>query len=141
MNGDKVFGQSDTKDTLIRLHKWRERVHSSRTRTAYKRVRLYPENYTTSDDYEDSRPVDVRLYGKVLLTLTNIDAANSLTYTILGCIDPRDWQTLKAATALAAAAQNFEYISESWAFVKVQVKSTGAGSAAKPVFFMGMKSH
>ena len=124
-------GQSNAKDVIIDLNKNREIVHSSKTRSASKRMRLFPVNYTTSDNYEDSAIFDMRLFTRALIHIKNTHSANAIKYNLLVCNDPTQWYASKSDQALAAGAEAAEAITDAWAWVKIQVKSSVGGNAGK----------
>jgi len=89
-------------------------------------------DYITTNDYVDSLPVDCRLFEKKIFEIKNKDPTNALTFKILACTDPNfGWTEIKTATSLAAATPTYEWDTEPWAYVKIQVKSAVADTPAK----------
>lgn len=100
-----------------------EHVTSSKSR-GFIRHRVL-ENHITSNSYEDSLILDVRLFERKLFHIKN-KGANNILFKILACIDPSFWETIKDETTLNAGTSTYEWLSAPWAFVKIQVKSATA---------------
>jgi len=99
-----------------------EHVASGKKR-AYIRHWVF-RDHITSNDYEDSLIVDCRLFDKKIFVIKNKHSTNDLHYKILACIDPAfGWETLKDQTTLSANSQTYEWCTEPWTYVKIQVKS------------------
>lgn len=113
-----------------------ERITSSKEREFIK-IRVF-HNQTTSNDYVNSTIVDVRLFKDYLFRLINKDA-NGLKYKILACLEPDDWQEIKAETELAGNTKTYEWGSETWAYVKIQVKSSIADTPTTCEAYVGVK--
>jgi len=103
----------------------------------YKRIRLFPKNYQTTDAYEDSRIIDMRLFDGCLITIVNTHSANGLKYQILGCIEP-PYLTEVSEQVLAGGAQGSQSITKRYAFLKVQVKSSISATPATLECFGGL---
>jgi hypothetical protein len=89
-------------------------------------------DYITTNDYVDSLPIDCRLFEKKIFEIKNKDPTNALKFKILACTDPQfGWTDIKTETSLAAATPTYEWDTEPWAFVKIQVKSAVADTPAK----------
>jgi len=128
---DGVYGQSDRKDTATRLLKFQERVDSSKTRSKFKRIKLYEDNTLLGTTYEDSKIFDARLYKAPFLYLKNTNATLGMKYKVLACIDPDFWKEIVAETDLAAQAVATLSITDAWAFIKVQAKAEEFGVVGK----------
>jgi hypothetical protein len=89
-------------------------------------------DYITTNDYVDSLPIDCRLFEKKIFEIKNKDPTNALKFKILACTDPNfGWTEIKTETSLAAATPTYEWDTEPWAYVKIQVKSAVADTPAK----------
>jgi hypothetical protein len=107
-----------------------EHIATSKHR-AYLREYVF-RNQITTNSYEDSLIVDCRLFEKKLFEILNKDSANALLFKILACTDPNlGWTEIKSETSLAAGAKTYEWDTEPWAYVKIQVKSAVADTPAK----------
>lgn len=115
-----------------------ERLTSSKERE-YIKARVF-KDFLTSDDYKDSILFDCRLLEKKIFNLKNKAAANVAQFKILGCIEPDLWEEIKTETDLAAGASTYEWDTEPWAFVKIQVKSKLADTPAKITAYIGGQS-
>ena len=105
-----------------------ERLTSSKDKE-FIRYRVL-ENHITSDSYEDSLILDCRLLERKLFHIKNKHASNAIHYKILGCTDPNfGWEELKAETSLAGDSTTYEWDTEPWAYVKIQVKSATSGAS------------
>ena len=116
-----------------------ERVVSSKNRE-YIRARVLKGQITTNS-YVDSLVIDCRLFETKLFHIKNKAAANGLKFKILACVDPVfGWAEIKAETTLAAASMTYEWDSEPWTYVKIQVKSAVDGSAATVDAWIAIKN-
>lgn len=106
----------------------------------WKRVRAYPLDHPTTDNYEDSEILDARLLRDKVFHIKNTHAANSITYKLLACIDPSLWTEIVPAAPLAASAEAITTSTAVWAYYKLQVKSTVAATAGKVRAFMSGSS-
>ena len=107
-----------------------ERLVSTKNREYIREFVL--RDYITTNDYVDSLIIDCRLFEKKIFELKNKHAANALKFKILACTDPKfGWTEIKTETALAAATPTYEWDTEPWAYVKIQVKSSVADTPAK----------
>lgn len=107
-----------------------ERVVSTKNREYIREFVL--RDYITTNDYVDSLVIDCRLFEKKIFEIKNKHATNALKFKILACTDPLfGWTELKGETALAAATPTYEWDTEPWAYVKIQVKSSVADTPAK----------
>jgi len=102
----------------------------------WKRVRAYPLDHPTTNSYVDGEILDARLLDKKIFHIKNTHSANSLSYKLLACIDPKVWTELKGATALAAAAEAIETSIVPWTYYKIQVKSSVDDTPATVRAFM-----
>ena len=137
---DNPYGQTWEKDIDVTIDKFKELVHSSKTKSAAKRIRLFPKNYTTSDAYE-SEIIDFRLFNKAYIMLKNTHATNGLTYKIEGYIDQDLPKNIKADTPVAAGASSLpEEINVAFAYIKVSVKSTVASTPATLICLACLKT-
>lgn len=101
-----------------------ERIVSSKG-AEYIRYRVF-ENYITRNNYEDSLILDCRLLERKLFHIKN-KGENAILFKILACVDPAfGWEVLKDETTLAAGNSTYEWDTEPWAYVKIQVKSATA---------------
>ena len=129
---DDPYAQSDQKDHAIPLNKHRERPHSSKTRSAYKRMWLFEkDNFTVTTTYVVSEIIDMRLYRSLVIHLINKDKTNDLLYKVDVCLSPdAKWRNRVAETTIthnaAGDADAAETLSDDWAFVRVQCKSSAA---------------
>jgi len=106
-----------------------ERTVSSKHREYIREFVL--RGYITTDNYEDSLIIDCRLFEKKLFEIKNKHAANALLFKILACTDPNfGWTEIKSETSLAAASKTYEWDTEPWCYIKIQVKSSVAGTPA-----------
>lgn len=128
---DEPFGQSWDSDRLIKLTKRRERLHSSKTRSAFKRIRLFDKNTLLGTTYVDSHIFDARLYKAAFMYLKNTNATLGIKYKVLACIDPDFWKEIKAETDLAAQDVATLSITDLWAFIKIQAKAEEFGVIGK----------
>lgn len=107
-----------------------ERLVSTKNREYIREFVL--RDFITTNDYVDSFPIDCRLFEKKIFEIKNKHAANALKFKILACTDPNfGWTEIKTETSLAAATPTYEWDTEPWAFVKIQVKSAVADTPAK----------
>lgn len=134
-----VQGQSWTRDVLSRLKKLKERIHSSKTRTAFKRIWLFPEkNSTVGTTYEISEIIDMRLYRALVIQLINLDTTNDLLYKVEACLSPNaKWEEIVAETTITANASGDasgkQSLTDAWAFIRVQIKSSAGTVGAKVI--------
>jgi len=115
-----------------------ERVVSTKNREFFKE-RVLTE-FITKDGYEDSLIVDCRLMDKKLFEIRNMAAVNGLHYKVLACVEDDAWHEIKVETAVAAGGKAYEWATEPWAYVKIQVKSQLAGNAAMTTAFIVCQS-
>jgi len=106
----------------------------------WKRVRAYPLDDPTTDDYVDSEILDARLLKDKVFHIKNTHAVNGLTYQLLACIEPNLWTELVTAAALAAGVEAIIVQTDVWAYYKIQVKSTVAATAGTVRAFMSGSS-
>ena len=93
----------------------------------FRRARVL-ENQSTTAAYVDSLIFDKRLIKVVLITIKETGAAQSIYYKLLGCIDPADWHEVIGETSLAAGDHTAINLSDSWAYLKLQIKNnSGVG--------------
>ena len=102
----------------------------------WKRIRAYPLDQPTTNDYVDSEILDARLLKDKVFHSKNTHATNALKYKILACIDPKLWTELKSETILVAATEAIETSSLPWAYYKFQIKSSVADTPATVRAFM-----
>lgn len=112
-----------------------ERITSTKKREYIKHRVL--KNHITSDNYEDSDIVDVRLFKSVIYEIINKHASNAIHYKILACIEPDSWHEIKSETQLNADSKTYEWSEAPWCYVKIQVKSASAGSSGKVDAYIG----
>lgn len=117
----------------LAVDKDEENVKSSKN-ILFKRARICKSQATT-DAYVDSELIfDCRLLSRVLINVQNKHSANGLTFKVLSCIDPENWETLDESGTtefdVAVGATKVLDFTTSWAWLKLQVKSTVAGNAA-----------
>ena len=116
--------------TTISEQKNFERLVSTKRRE-YIREFVFRDQITTNS-YDDSLPVDCRLFERKIFEIKNKHDTNALKFKILACTDPNfGWTEIKAETVLAAASATYEWDTEPWAYVKIQVKSSVADTPAK----------
>lgn len=96
-------------------------------------------DHLTSDNYEDSVVFDMRLFSRVLIHIKELNV-NAVSYNLLACVDPSQWEALKSDQALAKAATAKEIVTDPYNWVKIQVKSTAPGSAGKVNAFISGKT-
>jgi len=90
------------------------------------------DDYITTDNYVDSLPIDCRLFGTKIFEIKNKDATNAIKFKILACTDPVfGWTEIKGETSLAAGLKTYEWDTEPWAYVKIQVCSAVSATPAK----------
>lgn len=106
----------------------------------WKRIRAYPLDHPTTDDYVDSEILDARLLKDKVFHIKNTHAANGLTYKLLACIEPSLWTEVVVAAPLAAGAEAITISTAVWAYYKLQVKSTVAATPANVRAFMSGSS-
>jgi len=107
-----------------------EHIATSKHR-AYLREYVFRDQITTNS-YEDSLIIDCRLFEKKIFEIKNKDPTNALKFKILACTDPNfGWTEIKGETSLAAATATYEWDTEPWAYVKIQVKSAVDDTPAK----------
>jgi hypothetical protein len=104
----------------------------------WKRVRAYPLDYPTTNDYSNSESLilDARLLKDKGFHIKNTHAANALKYKILACIDPNLWTEIVPEAPLAAGVEAKTTSTEAWAYYKFQVKSSVADTPATVRAFM-----
>lgn len=105
----------------------------------YKTKRVL-QDYITSDAYEDSLIFDMRLFSKALIHIDEIAGVNAIKYTVLACLDPSIWETIKTETPVLAGATAKEVVTDAWNWLKVQVASNVGGSAGKVNVFINGKT-
>jgi hypothetical protein len=104
----------------------------------WKRVRAYPLDHPTTDNYVDGEILDARLLKDKLFHIENTHGANAIKYKILACIDPCNWSEIKVETALAAGVEAIDTSTAAWAYFKYQVKaSVGASQGTVKAFMSG----
>jgi hypothetical protein len=101
-----------------------------------KRVRVYPLDHPTTNEYVDGEILDARFLKDKVFHIKNTHAANAMKYKILACIDPCNWSEIKVETALAAGVEAIDTSSVPWAYYKLQMKSSVAGIPATVRAFM-----
>ena len=110
----------------------------------YKRRRVL-DKITTSDDYKDSKIFDARFYKEKIVSIKNTHSANVAKYKVLGCIDPTQWHELVAeatlnggaSIALDSSVTGAEQLGKPYAFIKIQVASNVAVTAATIEAYIG----
>lgn len=135
----------------IRASKFEESVFDDHA-VGYKRKRLL-DNYTTTDNYEDSDTdktrsniFDARLFKEKVIQIVNKHASNVAKYKVLGCIDPKKWEEIKAEATLAGNTSvlldsgDVAELGKPLAFYKVLVASNVAGTPAIIDAYMGAKT-
>ena len=127
----RAFGQGKKLETAIPLYEpyFLEDVEEKGNRS--KRASLLKREQT-GNAYADSRVYDMRFISKVVIQIANTHATNGLYYKILGCVDPEtvDFDEIQAETLLAGASKVKHSLTDSWSFIKVQVKSAVADTPA-----------
>jgi hypothetical protein len=134
----------------IRKNKFEETIFGHRF-TEYRRKRLL-DNYKTTDNYEDSETentsniFDARLFKEKILQVVNKDASNVAKYKVLGCIDPKKWEeikaeaTLNADTSVLLDSDDLVELGKPLAFYKVLVASNVSGQSCVIDAYMGAKT-
>lgn len=119
--------------------KWIEEVYSPKTLRGHKTRWLFNEGaYSVTTTYVVSDPIDMRLFGTLLIQLIDLDKTNDLVYKIDGCLS-RDakWEPIVVETTIthnaAGNASACETLSDDWAFVRVQVKSSAGTISIKVI--------
>jgi hypothetical protein len=105
----------------------------------WKRVRAYPLDHPTTNDYVDSEILDARLLKDKLFHIKNT-STNGLQRRILACIDPKLWTIIVTEGLLAAGAETKQVSSDPYAYYKIQVKSYVADTPATVRAFMSGSS-
>lgn len=111
-----------------------ERINAARG-MQFKRIRAF-DKYNTTAAYADSLIFDKRLIKSVLITIIEKGGAQSIYYKVLACIDPSDWHEIQGETSLAAAGHTALTLSDSWAYLKLQVINN-SGSGKVTAFMSG----
>jgi hypothetical protein len=108
----------------------------------WKRIRAYPLDYATPNDYPNGESVilDARLLKDKVFHIKNTHVANALKYKILACIDPNLWTEIVPEIALAAGVEAITTSGNAWAYYKFQVKSSVTDTAATVRAFMSGSS-
>ena len=152
------MGLSNIEDTTtvehalsIRAEKFEETIFGHRF-TEYRRKRLL-DNYKTTDNYEDSETektrsniFDARLFKEKILQVINKDASNVAKYKVLGCIDPKMWEeikaeaTLNAETSVLLDSEDLAELGKPLAFYKILVASNVSGQSCVIDAYMGAKT-
>lgn len=123
------FRQTESRDVPFSIRLWKEEL--SQDQLAFKRAKLFDVPLTTTDDWQYSEVIDIRVVNSVILQIINRHATNTLKYQVLGCINPPDWEPLQPEQTLSTTEKiKGETLTDPYAFVKVGVKSAVAGSAA-----------
>ena len=114
--------------------KWIEEVYSPKTLRGHKIQWLFNEGsyaLTPKAAYEPSDPIDMRLFGTLVIQLINLDTTNDLLYKVEGCLSKdAKWEEIVAETTIvhnaAGDASAVETLAspDDWAYVRVQVKSS-----------------
>lgn len=133
------MSQSREKDVLFHIVEpnVKEKGQSSKTRSAYKRMYLLnPKGVPASTTYAVSDVLDMRLYRSALMHIVNLDTTNNILYKVEACLDPAvKWEEVVAETTITANASGdasaVETISDFWAFVRVQYKSSAGSPKVK----------
>ena len=112
-----------------------ENIKPSKVRE-YRRARVLNKQTTTAA-YADSLIFDKRLIRTVLMTIKETAAAQSIYYKVLACIDPEDWHEIQGETSLAAAGHVALTLSDSWAYLKLQIKNN-SGAGVVSAFMSGL---
>lgn len=92
-------------------------------------VSVSPANQTSTNAYVDIGKIDAEGKTRVVYTIYNAHAANSIDWKVLASVDDVTYIELKAETALAAvtAASWIASATEtSYRYFKIQIKSTVA---------------
>ena len=118
----------------------------------YKRKRLL-DNYKTTDNYEDSDTdktrsniFDARMFEEKVIQIINKHATYVAKYKVLGCIDPKKWEDIKAETTLAGNtsilldSEDLAELGKPLAFYKVLVASNVSGQSCIIDAYMGAKT-
>lgn len=131
----KQSGQSKRMETAIPIDDQQQREYLEGQNSSSKRLRFYQPDYITTNDYDDSLVLDIRLCSKALITAKNTHATNPLVFQVMGCIDPKDWQNIPDSignleVTLAAGYSVNIPISDAWAFLKLRAKSATVGNSA-----------
>ena len=107
-----------------------------------KRRRLFEKGTKVGTTYQDSLIFDARFYKEKLFHIINRDKTNNLLYKILACVNPTKWHEVQAETTITANAtgdaDDVQTHTESWAFYKVQCKSS-AGTVEVEAYGIGQK--
>jgi len=105
------------------------------------KTKILFQNAVTTDTYTDNEsPVfDMRLFSRAVVHLKELNV-NAVTYNILVCIDPSQWETLYTDQALAKNGTAKQTITDPWNWVKVQVKTAVSPNAGKVNAFINGKT-
>jgi len=135
----------------IRASKFEELVFDDHA-VAYMRKRLL-DSYKTTDNYEDSDTektrsniFDGRLFKEKVIQVINKHASYVAKYKVLGCLDPKKWEEIKAETTLNAVtsvlldAGDILELDKPLAFYKVLVASNVADESCVIDAYMGAKT-
>lgn len=97
------------------------------------------KNHLTSNEYENSLVFDMRLFSRVLIHIRELNV-NAVKYNVLACVDPSQWETVKADQAILKAKTALEPITEAYNWVKIQVASNVADTHGKVNAFIEGKT-
>ena len=103
-----------------------ENIKSSK-HILWKRQRVF-NNQLTTDNYQDSLIFDARLFKNKLIQIINEHPSNAIKYTVMACIDPKHWETIKTASTLNGGStvtldhNNITNLNSPWAYIKIQIK-------------------
>jgi len=74
---------------------------------------------------------------RVFHQIINEHPSNAIKYTVMACIDPKHWETIKSETTLDANNSilldnnDIQKLNSPLAYIKIQVKSAVSGNAGK----------
>jgi hypothetical protein len=94
-------------------------------------VSVSPANFTTANAYADVTKIDAEGKTRVVFTIYNAHAANSITWKVLASIDDSTYVEVEAEAALnavTAASWVADATETSYRYFKIQAKSTVGGA-------------
>jgi len=125
------FPQRNKTEHEIRLEPNKDTEEATKSgHNLWKRRRLFDKGTKVGTTYVDSKIFDARFYKDKAFHIINRDVTNNLLYKILACINPTKWHEIQVETTITAVAtadaDDYQTSSETWAFYKVQVKSSAS---------------
>ena len=107
------------------------------------RQKLFADDFASSDVEQFSEVFDMRMLSKAVFEVLNLGLVNGLKYTVYGAVDPNvKWEPLPNGVdqVLAAAGSKVWKLTDSYAFVRVDVVSAVAEASTTPQVLVEGKS-